>query len=341
MIENRLITDELSLKRYRRFKKDKAAVISVWVLAILVFLSLTAEFWANSKPIMMSYQGKTYVPLLVDYHPTEFGRDDLYIMDYRALEIKGDDWVAWPLIQWDPFESNSLVDTYPSPPTKQNLFGTDDRGRDVLTRLLYGFRYSLAYAVGVWFLAYLFGCSIGALMGYLGGKTDLILSRVVEIFESIPSTLLLITIIAIFTPSLPLLIIFSILFDWTGIAAYMRGQFLSWRKREFVEAARALGASHTRIIFKHILPNALTPIVTFAPFAITGNISSLAFLDYLGLGLRAPTPSWGELLAQAQKYFTIGEWLVWFPSIALVLTLICLNNIGQAVRDAYDSKTTM
>jgi microcin C transport system permease protein len=341
MIENKLIKDDLALKRYRRFKKDKAAVISVWILVTLIFFSMTAEFWANSSPIAMSYHGKIFVPLFKSYHPTEFGRDDIYVMDYRALEMGSSDWAIWPIVQWDPFESNKSVESYPAAPTKFNLFGTDDRGRDVLTRLLYGFRYSMMYAVGVWFLTYLFGCSVGAVMGYVGGKVDLYGSRLVEIFESIPSTLLLITVIAIFTPSLPLLIVFSVLFDWTGISSYMRGQFLSWRKREFVEAARALGASHTRIIFKHIFPNALTPIVTFAPFAITGNISGLAFLDYLGLGLRAPTPSWGELLSQAQKYFSIAEWLVWYPSLALVLTLICLNNIGQAVRDAYDSKTVI
>lgn len=338
MIENRLIKNELSLKRYRRFKRDKAAVISVWVLLVFVFLSLTAELWANSKPHILHYQGKTYYPLFVDYHPSVFGRASEYIMDYRTIEMQAGDWSVWPVVQWDPYESNKFVDNYPASPSRYNLMGTDDRGRDVLTRLLYGFRYSLQYAVGVWILTYIVGCSIGAVMGYVGGKVDLIASRVVEVFESIPSILLLITVISIFTPSLPLLIVFSVLFDWTGIAGYMRGQFLSWRKREFVEAARALGASHGRIIFKHILPNAMTPIVTFAPFAITGNISGLAFLDYLGLGLTPPTPSWGELLAQAQKYFTLAEWLVWYPSIALVVTLICLNNIGQAVRDAYDSK---
>lgn len=338
MIEKYLITNELTLKRYRRFKRNKLAVLSTWILLILCFFSFTAEFWANSKPLIISYQNKIYVPLFKDYHPTEFDRTDIFVMDYRELEIGENDWMAWPIVQWDPFESNKWVESYPSPITKHNWFGTDDRGRDVFTRLLYGFRYSMLYAVGVWFIAYLVGITFGALMGYIGGKFDLVGQRFVEILESIPSLLLLITIISIFSPSLPLLIIFSVIFGWTTISAYMRGQFLQLRKREYIEAARAIGSSHFRIVFKHILPNALTPIVTFSPFAISGYISSLAVLDYLGLGLRAPTPSWGELLSQAQKYFSIAEWLVWFPSAALLLTLVLMINIGLAVRDAFDSK---
>ena len=170
---------------------------------------------------------------------------------------------------------------------------------------------------------------------------DLAGMRMVEIIQTMPVTLILITIISIFTPNLLVLIIFISLFDWTKIATYMRAQFLQLRQREFVEAARALGSSNARIIFKHILPNGLTPIVTFSPFDIAANISYLAILDYLGLGLRAPTPSWGELLQQAQKYFSTAEWLVWWPSIALVVTLTLLINIGLAVRDAFDSKSSV
>lgn len=219
--------------------------------------------------------------------------------------------------------------------------GTDDRGRDVLTRLLYGLRYSLVFAIGAWFFSYLIGVVIGSVTGYFGGKIDLIGMRTVEIIQTMPTTLILITIISIFTPNLFVLVLFLSVFDWTKIAMYMRGQFLQLRKREYVEAARAIGSSSNRIIFKHILPNAITPIVTFSPFDIALNISTLAFLDYLGLGLRAPTPSWGELLQQAQKYFTTSEWLVWYPSAALILTLTLLINIGLAVRDAFDSKSSV
>ncbi len=342
MIE-KYIDNDLTLKRYRRFKRNKIAVVSVWVLLILFFASFTAELWANNKPHIMNYHGRIFVPLFVTYHPTEFDRDDIYAMDYRSLKLdpeKGD-WSLWPLVQWDPFESNPAVDEFPSPPTKFNIMGTDDRGRDVFTRLLYGLRYTLIFSLGAWFACYLLGITLGSVMGYFGGKIDLVGMRTVEIIQTMPITLILITIISIFTPNIFVLILFLCLFDWTKIATYMRGQFLQLRKREFVEAARAIGSSDSRIIFKHILPNAITPIVSFSPFDIAYNISYLAFLDYLGLGLRAPTPSWGELLQQAQKYFTTAEWLVWYPSLALVLTLTLLINIGLAVRDAFDSKSAV
>lgn len=341
IIENRFITNELTLKRYRRFKRNKTAVFATWMVLLLLFLSFTAEFWANSKPHIMKYQGEIYVPLFKDYHPTVFNRDDIYVMDYRSLEFKEGDWAVWPLVQWDPFESNTAVETYPSPPTKHNLMGTDDRGRDVLTRLLYGLRYSLIFALGAWMTAYFVGIVIGSLSGYYGGKVDLIGMRMVEIVQTMPTTLILITIISIFTPNLLVLVIFLALFDWTKMALYMRAQFLQLRKREYVEAAKALGSSDKRVIFKHILPNAITPVVTFSPFDIAANISILSFLDYLGLGLRAPTPSWGELLQQAQKYFTTAEWLVWYPSAALIITLTLLITIGLAVRDAFDAKSAV
>lgn len=341
IIENRLITNELTLKRYRRFKRNKSAVFATWTIFFLLFFSFTAEFWANSKPHVFKYQGQFYFPIVKDYHPTVFDRDDIYVMDYRSLEFKEGDWAVWPLVQWDPFESNTTVETYPSKPTKYNLMGTDDRGRDVLTRLLYGLRYSFIFALGAWLSAYLVGIIIGSLTGFYGGKVDLIGMRTVEIIQTMPTTLILITIISIFTPNLLVLILFLALFDWTKMALYMRGQFLQLRKREYVEAAKALGSSDSRVIFKHILPNAITPIVTFSPFDIAANISVLSFLDYLGLGLRAPTPSWGELLQQAQKYFTIAEWLVWYPAAALIMTLTLLITIGLAVRDAFDSKSSV
>lgn len=343
IIEGRFITNELTLKRYRRFKRNKLAMFSMWMILMFMFLSFTAEFWANNNPHLIKYHGKIYAPLFKTYHPTEFGIEDIYVMDYRALEIdeKAGDWAVWPLVQWDPYESNKVVDKYPSRPTNDNWMGTDDRGRDVLTRLLYGLRYSFVFALGAWFLSYFIGVIIGSITGYFGGKVDLIGMRSVEIIQTMPTTLILITIISIFTPNLLVLVIFLSLFDWTKIALYMRAQFLQLRKREYVEAARALGASNSRIIFKHILPNAITPIVTFSPFDIAANISTLAFLDYLGLGLRAPTPSWGELLQQAQKYFTTAEWLVWYPSIALIVTLTLLINIGLAVRDAFDSRSAV
>lgn len=339
MIEKYLIKNDLSRKRYRRFKRDRLAVFSIFVLSTLIFFSLTAEFWVNNRPLVMKYQDQIFVPVLFDYHPSEFGRQDIFVMDYRALKLQPGDWWAWPLIQWDPYERNTYAAGYPSAPDRYNIFGTDENGRDVFARLLYGLRYTLAFAVGAWIFTYIVGCTIGALMGYWGGWVDLLGSRVVEVIDSIPVFFVLITMISLFSPGLPLLIVFMVLFQWTTISAYMRGQFLSLRKRDYVDAARAIGSSHWRVISKHILPNALTPIVTFAPFTIASNVTILSFMDYLGLGLRPPTPSWGELLTQAQRHFSTSEWLVWAPSGALLLTLTMLINIGLAVRDAYDSKS--
>lgn len=337
-IQKYLIRNELTLKRYKRFKRDRVAVVSVWILLVMFFFSFTAELWANNQPHIVKYNGEIYFPLFKTYHPSDFKRDDIYVMDYRALELKEGDWAVWPIIQWDPYESNTKVDTYPSPPTKQNWAGTDESGRDVLTRLLYGFRYTMIFAFGSFFVTYAIGITLGSLMGYLGGKADLVGQRLVEVVESTPILFVLITIISIFTPSLPILIVFFAIFSWTNIAGHMRAQFLSLRKREYVEAARAIGADHKRIIGKHILPNGLTPIITLAPFFIVNSVNTLSFLDYLGLGLVPPTPSWGELMAQAQKWFTIAEWLVWSPMIALVVTLTLLINIGIAIRDAFDAK---
>lgn len=340
MIEGFIIRNELTLKRWRRFKKNRSAVIWAWILILISFFSFTAEIWANSTPLLMKYHGEYYCPLMKDYHPSLFGREDIMVMDYRAMKLENTDWAIWPFVKWGPFESNSAVSEYPAPPSRVNWMGTDDRGRDVFSRLLYGFRYSILYAFGVWIGSYLLGTLIGAINGYIGGKMDLTGSRFVEVIEMMPQLLLLITLISIFSPSIWLLVVFSVLFDWTGIYHQMRSQFLQLRKREYVEAAKAIGSSHWRIVLKHILPNALTPLITFSPFAIAANISGLALLDYLGLGLQAPTPSWGELMSQAQRYFTTAEWLVWYPSGALLLTMIALINIGLAIRDAFDAKAS-
>lgn len=340
LIEGRLIKNELTLKRYRRLKKSKVAVISIWIYLTMSLFSFTAEFWSNSKPIMMKYKGTIYFPFVREYHPSIFGAEG-FVTDYRALTFSPDDWAAWPINQWDPFENNVSVSTYPARPSNYNWMGTDDRGRDVFARLLYGFRYSIIFAVGAWILTYILGGLLGAGMGYRGGVVDLVGMRLLEVIQSVPQLLLLLTLVAIFSPNLTFLIIFYVLFGWTTIALYMRAEFLTLRKREYVDGARALGAGHGRIIFKHILPNALTPIVTFSPFEIAGNITGLVILDYLGFGLRAPTPSWGELLNQAQKYFSIAEWLVIYPCAAIVITLVLLINIGNGIRDAYDSKLAL
>lgn len=339
MIE-RLITNPLSLRRWRKFKSIKRAVVAAWLFVFLLFLSFTAEYWANSKPIMMKFNGSLYFPAAKNYHPTVFEQNDEMVTDYRTLDMSGDNWALWPPVKWDPYESNKVLENYPGAPTRTNLFGTDDRGRDVLSRLLYGFRYSFIFALMTWIVTFFVGIIAGAIMGYSGGRTDLVGQRLVEIFDSVPTMLLLITLVTIFGANMWLLVAFSTIFGWMGISIYMRAEFLKLRQREFVESARAMGSSHARIIFKHILPNALSPVITFSPFTIAGGISALAALDYLGFGLPPPTPSWGELLDQAQKNFSIAWWLAVYPSLALFLSLVVLNLIGEGVREAYDPRKT-
>lgn len=339
MIEN-LIQNDDTLKKWRRFKSRKLAVISCWLVGIACVMSFTAEFWANSRPILLRYNNELFFPVLKDYHPSLFSSRHTLVTNYRKLELDKDrgDFAIWPIIEWNPYESNKIVSTYPSEPTSVNWMGTDDRGRDILTRLLYGLRYSISYAFLVWIITFVAGTILGGLMGYYGARLDFWGQRVVEVLSTVPQFFLLIIIISIFKPTLMLLVFLSSIFGWISISYYVRGEFLKNRKKEFIEAARALGAGDTRIFFKHLLPNSLSPIITFSPFVIAGNITALASLDYLGFGLTPPTPSWGELLNQAQKHFTEGWWLAIYPSLALFLTLTMLSLIGEGVRDAMDPK---
>lgn len=337
MIE-KILNNPNSVKKWRRFKSRRLAVLSAWVLGIFCFLSYTAEWWANSKPLVIKYNDQIYYPVLKDYSASTFGQTTSVRPNYRELKLSENDWVIWPIIEWDPYESNKLVETYPAPPSKDNLLGTDDRGRDILSRLLYGLRYSMSYALLVWFITFTVGTIAGGIMGWQGGRIDFWGQRIVEVLSTVPQFFLLIIIIAIFKPSLGLLVLISCLFGWISISYYVRGEFLKNRKMEFVEGARAVGAGSVRIFFKHLLPNSLGPLITFTPFVISGNIVGLASLDYLGFGLTPPTPSWGELLNQAQQNFTVGWWLAVFPSIVMFLTLTMLSLIGEATRDAMDPR---
>lgn len=337
MIE-RFIKSDLTLKRWRRFKSRRLAMISLILLFVMCAFSYSAEWWANSKPVALKYQGQWYFPVASDYTAAKFGQTDAMLPDYRRLQLGEDDWALWPIIRWDPFESNKAVDSYPAPPSSENIMGTDDRGRDLFTRLLYGMRYSMSYALLVWLITFAVGTILGGIMGWRGGALDFWGQRVVEVLSTVPQFFLLIIIIAIFKPTLWLLIIISCMFGWINISYYVRGEFLQNRKKEFVEGARAVGASEVRIFFKHLLPNSLGPVITFSPFVISANIVALASLDYLGFGLTPPTPSWGELLNQAQRYFTLGWWLAVYPALFLFLTLTMLSLVGEATRDAMDPR---
>ncbi len=322
--------------RWKKFRQQIVAMVSLGLLCFFLFLSLTAEFWANNRPLLMKYQGQIYFPVFFETHPSDLGQTDLSQTDYRALQPGAGDWSLWPVIRWNPYESNPGVDHYPSPPTSSNWLGTDEHGRDVVARLLYGLRTTMIFAFGSWILTSLLGSLLGAIMGYFAGWMDLVGMRIVEIVECLPMTFILLTVISVCAPNLGVLILLMTVVGWTNSAIYVRAQFLSLRNSQFIEGARALGATPWQIMLKHLLPNSLTPLVTFAPLTIASYISLLSYLDYLGLGLTAPTPSWGELLSEAQHSFGVAEWLVWGPVSVLVLTLILLMNVGTALRNALD-----
>lgn len=334
----KIIKNEQALKKIEAFKRKKLSYYSLIVICIMCFFSFTAEFWANSKPLYLSYNGKTFFPFIMEYSAKDFGIKDSLIVDYKNLELKKNDSIVWPIIKWDPYESNKKVDDYPAPPSSSNIMGTDDRGRDVFTRLLYGLRYSIAFAVFVWLITFSVGTLIGSFQGFMGGWVDLLGQRITEIMSTVPQLFLLIILVAVFEPNLFILILINSVFGWIPISYYMRAEFLKNRKLDYVESAKALGVSNTKIFFKHILPNSLAPIITFSPFAIVGNISSLAALDYLGFGLVPPTPSWGELLAQSQNNFLIGWWITLWTFLALVTVLILLSLVGDGVRDVMDPR---
>lgn len=337
MIE-KFISNPLTLKRWRIFKSRKTGWISFWVFIFFLFISLTAEFWSNSKPLILYYEGSLYAPVLKDYPPETFQIKDQYITDYKKLKLGKGDWTIWPPITWDPYESNLNVEKFPSPPSSENWLGTDDRGRDVLSRLLYGYRYSIVFALCIWLISYIIGSFLGALMGYFGGWIDITGQRLVEILDALPILVVLITITTVIGRSFTFMIAFFSIISWVGISLYMRAEFLRLRKRPFVEASQALGRSHLMVMLKHIFPNALNPIITFSPFALAGLIGYLAVLDYLGFGLMPPTPSWGELLSQSEKHITTAWWLALFPSLALFSALLSLTFIGNSLRDAFDPK---
>ena len=340
MIE-RFIKNPLSLKRWRVFKSRKTSWVSLWLFVFFLLLSLTAEFWSNSKPLILSYQGSLYFPVIKSYPPQALGIEDEYIVNYKQLHLEEKDWAIWPLIKWDPYETNVSLNKIPGPPSSSNWLGTDDRGRDVLSRLLYGYRYSISFALCVWIISYLIGTLLGALMGYFGGAIDIISQRLVEIIDALPFLVILITLTTVLGRSFIFMTVFVAFFSWVGISFYMRAEFLRLRKRSFVEASRALGRSNWHIMLKHILPNALNPIITFSPFALAGFISTLAVLDYLGFGLVPPTPSWGELLRQAEQNLTTAWWLAFYPSLCLFSTLLSLTFIGNGVRESFDPKSNL
>lgn len=338
-----LMTLSPTRRVWTRFIHHRRAFFSLIVFTILFVLSLGAELISHDKPILIRYHGIFYSPLVTDYSEQFFGGDFDTPADYHDpwlvkhfVDSKAD--IYWPL---NPFSFNTVdyfqAQPNPAPPSVRHWFGTDDRGRDIFARLLYGFRVSVLFAFALTIIGTFFGVLAGAVQGYFGGYLDLTLQRLIEIWGSLPELYLLILFASLFQPSLILLLILLSLFGWMGLSDYVRGEFLKNRQREYVLAARALGLSNVQIMWRHVLPNSLTPVITFLPFRISGSILALTSLDFLGLGVPSETASLGELLAQGKENLE-AWWISLSVFLVLTCTLLLLIFIGEGLRDALDTR---
>ena len=347
--------ESLVRKRIRKFRRLRRGYYSFLAITIAYAVSFFLPVIANNIALVVHYQGDYYFPMFRYHRASEFGQTAFGDPDYRALKQQfaasgRGNWVLMPLVPYGPNES--LLDLPGSPPhapSAAHPFGTDDRGRDVLVRLAYGFNISMTFALLVALTGNLFGITVGASLGYFGGRIDIFGQRGIEIWSSLPFLYVVIIISSVIVPiyipgryqlmqpSLWLLVVILAAFDWMGITYYIRGEFYREKAKDYVGAAIATGVSEPGIMFRHILPNALTPVVSFAPFEIVGNISALVALDFLGFGLPAPTPSWGELIGQGMENLT-KWWLVFYPLGVLFLTLLLVVFIGEAIREAFDPK---
>ena len=361
----------LNQRRWRNFRRNGRAFWSLIIFSVLFGLSLFAEFIANDKPILVKYRGEFFTPIFNFYAETEFGGDfqteAIYrdpevqcLIDSGGLEECFDDpegiideikagtfqaegfergWAIWPLI---PYSFNTSVDrpgAAPLPPNGQNLLGTDDTKRDVLARVIYGFRLSILFTLMVTGAASIIGIFAGAIQGFFGGWLDLVFQRIIEIWSATPSLYVIIIMFAILGRSFWLLVALMILFSWTGLVGVVRAEFLRARNLEYVRAARALGVGNMTIMFRHMLPNAMVATLTFMPFIVTGTIAGLASLDFLGFGLPSSAPSLGELTLQAKQNLQ-APWLAFTAFFTFAIMLSLLVFIFEGVRDAFDPRKT-
>jgi microcin C transport system permease protein len=334
----------ITKRRLAQFKANTRGYWSLWLFLALFIVALLSNLIANDKPILVQYDGAYYFPVLKNYSETTFGGDfeteaeyrDAYIAD--MINEKG--WMIWPPIRFSYDTLNyDLPTPAPSPPTSENVFGTDDQGRDVAARVLYGFRISVLFGLSLTIVSSLIGVAAGAVQGYYGGKLDLVMQRIIEIWASMPSLYILIIFSSIFIPGFWTLLAILLLFSWVSLVDVVRAEFLRARNFDYVRAATALGVSNPVIIWRHVLPNAMVATITFMPFILTGSITALTSLDFLGLGLPPGSPSLGELLAQGKNNLQ-APWLGIAAFISLASMLTLLTFIGEAVRDAFDPRKT-
>lgn len=337
--------DPQTVKQWKRFRSIKRGYYSAVILLFCLVLSCFAELLVNSRALIVSYDGQLYFPTYGGVISGEtFGLDYDYETNYRELQrlFKEQDegnWVVMPLVPYDPFEtdfSSSYGAEGPSWKTK-HFFGTDNTGRDVLARLVYGFRIAMGFSMVLLVCSYIAGISVGCLMGYWGGAFDLLFQRLIEIWNTIPFLYVIMIVASIVRPNFWTLVIVMVIFGWTAMTWNMRTSTYKEKAREYVSAARALGAGNTRVIGVHIIPNTISVIVTFIPFSIAGGVAALTALDYLGFGLPPPTPSWGELLRLGTQNLE-HWWIVTSVATAVIIVLLMVTYIGEAIREAFDPK---
>lgn len=337
--------DPITKKRLQRFRRIKRGYYSFMTLVILFVISLFSEFVANDRAIFVQHEGKMYFPTFRYHDMATFGQEDEYGFDdveanYRALKDEKKAFVIMPLIPFDPYEPDFTYDEPPpNRPDRYHWLGTDGQGRDVLARLLYGFRISMIFALCLVIVSQTTGTIIGSLQGYRGGIFDLLSQRFVEIWSSLPFLFVVIILASMFRVNVLVLVLIYAMFQWIGITYYMRTEMYREKTREYCLAAQSYGASGWRIMFRHLLPNCITPLVTLTPFTIVGAIFGLTALDFLGYGLPPPTPSWGELIGQGlQSDNRDSVWLSISPFGAISFTLILVTFVGESVREAFDPK---
>ncbi len=335
----------LNRRRLRNFRNNRRAFLSAWVFLALFFITLPAEFIANDKPLVVGYDGGYYFPVFVTYPETVFGGDFQTEAEYREPDVQSlirekNGWMVWPLIPFSYRTVNyDIKAPAPAPPSADNWLGTDDQARDVLARAVYGFRISVLFGITLTFFGSVIGVAVGAVQGYFGGLVDLVTQRFIEVWQGLPVLFLLIILASLVTPNFWWLLGIMLLFGWMALEGVVRAEFLRARNFDYVRAARALGVDNLTIIRRHVLPNSMVATLTFLPLILTGSITSLTALDFLGFGLPPGSPSLGELLAQGKANLQ-APWLAITASVTIVVTLSLLIFVGEGVRDALDPRKT-
>lgn len=332
----------IARRRWNKFRANRRGWWSLWIFAVLFAVAMCAEFLANDKPILVKYQGALHMPVFRAYPETAFGGDFETETDYRdpaiAAKIRAEGWMVWPPVHYSYRTINyTLTHAFPSPPDSENWLGTDDQGRDVVARLLYGFRLSVLFGLILTAVSAAIGVMVGAVQGYVGGWLDLLMQRFIEIWSSMPELMLIMILSSFVMPNFWWLLLILLLFSWMSLVRVVRAESLKTRNMEYVRAARALGVKEHAILFRHVIPNSLVAAVTYIPFLLNGSLSTLTALDYLGFGLPPGAPSLGELLREGKNNLD-APWLGFSGFFITALMLSLFIFIGEAVRDAFDPR---